>query len=132
MNKKVSYSEKEWKEILTDLEYKILRKKGTEPPFSGKFLYNKERGIYICAGCKNPLFSSETKFDSGCGWPSFRDVISKGSVKLKKDKSFGINRVEVVCSKCGGHLGHVFDDGPNPAGKRFCINSISLDFKERK
>lgn len=132
MKKKISNSEKEWKEILTDSKYKILRKKGTEPPFSGKFLYNKEKGIYICAGCKNPLFSSETKFDSDSGWPSFWDVIYEGSVELKPEKSLGMNRIEVVCSKCGGHLGHVFDDGPNPTGKRFCINSISLDFKRNK
>ena len=123
-------SEKEWKEILNNDEFRVLRKKGTEPPFTGKHLYNKEKGIYVCAACKNPLFSSETKFDSGSGWPSFVDVLSRVSVDLKPDYSLGMKRIEVLCSKCGGHLGHVFDDGPKPTGKRFCINSISLDFKK--
>ncbi len=128
--KKLPRSEKEWKEILSKDKFRVLRKKGTEPPFTGKLLYNKEKGVYVCAGCKNPLFSSHTKFDSGSGWPSFWDVISEGSVDLKPDYSLGMKRIEVLCSKCGGHLGHVFDDGPKPTGKRFCINSISLDFKK--
>ena len=128
MSKK--YIEKDWKKILTPEQYKILRKKGTEPPFTGKFLDNKEDGTYICAACKNPLFSSKTKFDSGSGWPSFYEAISNQNVELKTDDSFGMKRIEVVCSKCGGHLGHVFDDGPKPTGKRFCINSASLNFKK--
>lgn len=128
--KKLPRSEKEWKEILSKDKFRVLRKKGTEPPFTGKLLYNKEKGVYVCAGCKNPLFSSDTKFDSGSGWPSFWDVISEGSIDLKPDYSLGMKRIEVLCSKCGGHLGHVFDDGPKPTGKRFCINSISLDFKK--
>ena len=130
MSKK--YVEKDWKKILTKEEYQILRKKGTELAFTGKYLNYKKDGMYVCAGCGNPLFSSETKFDSGSGWPSFWDVISKESVELKSDNSFGIKRVEVVCSRCGGHLGHVFDDGPRPTGNRFCINSLSLDFEEKK
>jgi peptide-methionine (R)-S-oxide reductase len=125
-------SEKEWKKLLKPEVYHILRQKGTEPAFTGKLLDNKKDGIYICAGCKNPLFSSETKFDSGSGWPSFWDVISKDNVDLKPDYSFGMKRIEVVCSRCGGHLGHVFEDGPHPSNKRFCINSLSLDFKEKK
>ena len=129
-SKYFSRSEKEWKKILSEDKFRVLRKKGTEPPFTGKLLYNKENGVYVCAGCKNPLFSSDTKFDSGSGWPSFWDVISEGSVDLKPDYSLGMKRIEVLCSKCGGHLGHVFDDGPKPTGKRFCINSISLDFKK--
>ncbi len=129
-SKKLSRSEKEWKEILSSDKFRVLRKKGTEPPFTGKLLYNKEKGVYVCAGCRNPLFSSDTKFDSGSGWPSFWDVISEGSVELKPDYSLGMKRIEVLCSKCGGHLGHVFYDGPKPTGKRFCINSISLDFKK--
>ena len=125
------YIKKDWKKILTDEQYKVLRKKGTELPFTGKLLNNK-KGTYVCAGCGNPLFSSETKFDSGSGWPSFWDVLSEGSVDLKSDNSLGMKRVEVVCSRCGGHLGHVFDDGPKPTGKRYCINSISLNFQENK
>jgi len=128
--KYLSRSEKEWKEILNEEEFNVLRKKGTEPPFSGRFVHNKEKGIYTCAGCGNELFSSDVKFDSGTGWPSFWDVISKSKVKLKTDYSHGMNRIEVLCSRCGGHLGHVFDDGPKPTGKRFCINSVSLHFKK--
>jgi peptide-methionine (R)-S-oxide reductase len=128
MSKK--YIEKDWKKILTDEQYKILRKKGTEPPFTGKYLKNKEDGTYVCAACGNPLFSSKTKFDSGSGWPSFWEAIEKENVELKSDYSFGMDRIEVLCRKCGGHLGHVFDDGPKPTGKRYCINSASLNFKQ--
>lgn len=131
MTKQVKRSEKEWKKILNSEEFNVLRKKGTEPPFSGNFVYNKEKGIYVCAGCGNELFSSDVKFDSGTGWPSFWDVISKSNVKLKSDNSLGMHRIEVICSRCGGHLGHVFDDGPKPTGKRFCINSIALNFKKK-
>jgi len=130
MSKK--YIEKDWKQVLTNEEYKILRKKGTEPAFTGKYLKNKKDGTYVCAGCGNPLFSSKTKFDSGSGWPSFWDIISKGSVELKPDYGLGMKRVEIVCNKCGSHLGHVFEDGPQPTGRRFCINSLSLNFKEKK
>ena len=125
-------SEKKWKEILNEEEFYILRKKVTEPPFSGRFVHNKDKGVYICAGCGNELFSSDVKFDSGTGWPSFWDVISKSNVELKSDHSQGMHRVEVLCSRCGGHLGHVFDDGPKPTRKRFCINSVSLHFKKDK
>ncbi len=130
MIKKIDRSEKEWKEALDKEKYRILRKKGTEPPFSGKYVYNKEKGVYVCAACGNPLFSSETKFDSGTGWPSFWDSISKDNIELKNDYSLGMKRIEVLCARCGGHLGHVFDDEPNPTGKRYCINSTSLDFKD--
>jgi peptide-methionine (R)-S-oxide reductase len=122
----------EWKKILKPEIYHILREKGTEPAFSGKYLGNKKDGTYVCAGCGNSLFSSSAKFDSGTGWPSFSDVILKGNVELKSDYSLGMGRIEVVCNRCGGHLGHVFNDGPHPTGKRFCINSLSLDFKEEE
>jgi peptide-methionine (R)-S-oxide reductase len=124
-------SEKEWEKLLKPEVYQMLWEKHTESPFTGKFLYNKEKGVYVCAGCDNPLFSSDTKFDSGSGWPSFWDVISKDSVELEPDYSFGMKRVEVVCSCCGGHLDHVFDDGSPPTGNHFCINSLSFIFLKK-
>jgi peptide-methionine (R)-S-oxide reductase len=130
MAEKIKKSEEEWKEILSPEQYQVLRKKGTERPFTGKLLHNKKSGKYVCGACGNSLFSSDKKFDSASGWPSFYDVISKGAVELKEDNSLGMKRVEVVCRRCGGHLGHVFDDGPRPTGQRYCINSLSLDFKE--
>lgn len=125
----VEKSEEEWKLTLDPEQFKVLRQCGTEPPFSGKYVHHKEDGVYVCAGCGNELFSSETKFESGSGWPSFWEQLSESSVDLKPDNSYGMKRTEVVCKKCGGHLGHVFDDGPNPTGLRYCINSLALDFK---
>ncbi|MGW8289493.1 MAG: peptide-methionine (R)-S-oxide reductase MsrB, partial [Candidatus Bathyarchaeia archaeon] len=114
-------SEKEWKKTLTPQQYHVLRERGTEPAFTGNLLKNKKTGMYVCAACGNPLFSSDTKFDSGTGWPSFWDAVSMDSVELHVDDRFGMHRIEVTCKKCGGHLGHVFDDSPTPSGQRFCI-----------
>ena len=117
---------------LTPEQYRILRQKGTEPAFTGKYWDHKGKGMYACAGCGSRLFSSDTKFASGSGWPSFYDIATKGAVKLHDDSSHGMRRIEVLCARCGGHLGHVFDDGPAPTKKRFCINSCALDFSETK
>ena len=129
---KISKTENEWKKILTKQEYHVLREKGTEPAFSGKYLDNKKKGIYICAGCGNELFDSSTKFTSGTGWPSFWVPISNNKLSKNIDNRFGIQRTEVVCKKCGGHLGHVFEDSTTLTKKRYCINSVSLKFLEKK
>ena len=129
---KVSKTNEEWRKILSPAEYHVLREKGTEPAFTGKLLKNQKMGRYVCVACGNELFSSETKFDSGTGWPSFWDSVSKDSVELKTDFNHGMSRIEVLCKKCGGHLGHVFNDGPKPSGQRYCMNSVSLKFKENK
>ena len=122
-------SEAEWKEVLSDEEYRILREKGTEPSFSGDLLDVEEDGQFRCAGCGSELFGSDTKFGSGTGWPSFFAPANDENVETEIDRSHGMERIEVVCATCGGHLGHVFDDGPDPTGKRYCINSASLDFE---
>lgn len=120
-------NEQKWFRLLSKEQYKVLREKGTELPFSGMYVKFNSKGEYACAACSNKLFLSDAKFDSGCGWPSFYDAI-KGSVKFKEDSSHGMHRVEVTCSKCGSHLGHIFDDGPMPTCKRYCINSAALNF----
>lgn len=131
MSNDVKKTDEEWQESLTPEEYKILRKRGTEPPFTGKLLHNKKKGVYSCAGCGNELFKSATKFDSGTGWPSFFEPISEDSIEVRIDTSHGIKRTEILCSRCGGHLGHVFGDGPKPTGLRYCMNSVALHFEEK-
>ncbi len=128
---KIKKSEEEWKASLTPEQYEVLRKKGTERPWTGAFLENKKTGIYECGACGHPLFESSAKFDSGSGWPSFFEPITKGAVEFKTDTSLGMQRTEAICGKCGSHLGHVFPDGPQPTGERYCINSISLNFEEK-
>lgn len=126
----VQKSPEEWKAELEGQAYYVLREAGTERAFTGKYWDNKKEGIYTCAGCGLPLFSSRTKFNSGTGWPSFWEPIREGHVLLEEDSSLGMARTEVLCARCGGHQGHVFDDGPQPTGLRYCINSVSLDFVE--
>ena len=127
---KIVLSDEEWKEILTPEQYDILREKGTEQPFTSAFETLKETGTYYCAACGNPLFKSNTKFNSGCGWPSFFKPVTKSSVIYAPDHSHGMDRTEILCGRCNGHLGHVFNDGPPPTGLRYCINGVALDFKK--
>ena len=129
---KVDISNEEWKKILPSDVYNIAREKGTERAFTGKFWDHKEGGTYYCAACGNPLFNSNGKFDSNCGWPSFFEPISKGSIIYAPDNTYGMKRTEVMCGKCKAHLGHVFEDGPPPTGLRYCINGVVLDFEKAK
>jgi peptide-methionine (R)-S-oxide reductase len=122
-------SEEEWRRRLSPEQFEVLRNKGTERAFTGKYASTKDRGTYRCAACGAELFRSEAKYESGTGWPSFFEAIARGAVDLHEDRSFGMRRTEVTCARCGGHLGHLFDDGPPPTGERYCMNSISLDLK---
>lgn len=123
-------SDQQWREKLSAEQYHVLREKGTEAPFSGAYYAHKEDGSYLCAACGSKLFDSKTKYESGSGWPSFYAPYSKGAIKENVDKTHGMERSEIICSNCGGHLGHVFPDGPNPTGLRYCINSLSMEFKK--
>ena len=132
MDNKVVKTDEEWKKELTPEEYRILREKGTERAFTGKYWDHHEIGTYICAACGTELFESNTKFDSGCGWPSYFEPIDSNRIIYNDDSSFGMKRTEVICAKCDGHLGHVFDDGPPPTGLRYCINSGSMKFLKKE
>ena len=125
---KIIKTDEEWQTCLTPEQYQVLREKGTERAFTGKYYKHQAKGTYICAGCDNELFSSETKYNSGSGWPAFFDAIDPKKVNTKSDFSFGMIRTEITCAKCGSHLGHVFEDGPKPTGLRYCVNSLSLKF----
>jgi peptide-methionine (R)-S-oxide reductase len=129
MSDKVIKTEDEWRGVLTPEQFHVLRNKGTERPFTGEYWDSKAKGVYRCAGCGEELFNSDTKYDSHCGWPSFFDSLDHSKITQIEDRSHGMHRVEVICAKCGGHLGHIFPDGPRPTGVRYCINSVSLNFE---
>lgn len=132
MDKKIEKSDEDWKSELSPEQFHICRERGTERPFTGEYVHSKEKGVYKCVACSNALFDSSTKFDSGTGWPSFYAPVGDANVATDEDQSYGMKRVEVKCSSCGAHLGHVFEDGPNPTGLRYCINSVALKLDKKE
>lgn len=132
MTDRIRKSDEEWRKLLSQEQFHVAREKGTERAFTGAYWDNHKEGVYRCVGCGQPLFKSDVKFDSGTGWPSFTEPMLKDAVELEEDNSHGMRRIEVHCKKCGSHLGHVFPDGPGPTGQRYCINSCSLNFEEKK
>ena len=132
MKDKIEKTEEEWRQTLTPEQYHVLREKGTERPFTGEYADAHDPGMYRCAGCGNPLFDADTKYESGSGWPSFYEPVAKEAVETETDRKFGMARTEVLCAKCGGHLGHVFPDGPEPTGLRYCMNSAALKLEKEE
>jgi peptide-methionine (R)-S-oxide reductase len=131
-DRKIEKTDAQWRSELTPEQYKVMRDKGTERAFTGAYVDNHEKGTYKCAACGEPLFDSDTKFDSGSGWPSFFKPLSGDAIETEEDRSHGMRRTEVMCKKCGAHLGHLFEDGPKPTGQRYCVNSISLAFEKKE